>query len=420
MFIFLMFFALCSYSQDRILYDLDSYKRVDVNLRTTFFSPDFNLFYDNTINNPGIPKRYTINLGGSYNDSHLINNEKNQVLKYQGIDFGFTSGTNKNVDLSYIYQMENRFYNKAKYFKRGLYIHSTSLYNEDASSFARYSHSLYAEYDIGFGFGRLEVINNAWLGARILEELDSKHLLNSIPSADEMKLFFDLIGDLESDRVMDFRLRSMYRVEKIIEFVEQKGWIDKGSIKAFISIYDTYRYEDFIIRSSGERLEFTLTPTLRGLYNWRNNSLFSESKYIQPGFIGSIEYELHRNGDLEYYKTKTFGARITHYQRFEKEQVQDSKTILGDLYFQYQYQYIPSLRTNLSFVGSFTGGFVYTSSYNARIRINTVCSYNYYFSPSTRLMIMGGILYDDNRFQLGDFQPKISTFVSFDIRHAIR
>jgi hypothetical protein len=411
---------LSSKSQDRILYDLDSYKRVDVNFRTSYFSPDFSLNYDNTINNTSIDKRYTFNLGGYYSDNHILNSENNQETKYQSLSSRFNSGTSKSVDLTYVYRKEKRHYAGARYFKNGINIITNMDYSENASSFKRFSQLIDVKYDLGFGFGRLEVVNYAWLGARILEELDSKNLLNSIPSADEMKLFFNLIDDVKSYRVMDFRLSDMYRVEKIIEFIEGKEWIDKGDIKAFIVIYDAYRYENFITRMSGERLEFTLSPTLLGTYSWRNTSIFYGGKYIQPGFIGSVEYELHRNGDLEYYQTKIFGGRITHYQRFVKEQEEDSKTISGDLYFQYEYHYIPSLRTNLSFSANFSGGFVYSNSYDAIIAVNTSITYNYYFSPSTQMVIKGGIFYDDSRFQIGSYQPEISTFMSFDIRHAIR
>jgi len=225
---------------------------------------------------------------------------------------------------------------------------------------------------------------------------------------------------VEYERVMDFRLGSMYRIEKIIEFVEQKQWIDKGSIKAFVTIYDAFRYEKFFNRMSGERLEFTIKPMVRGIYNWSNNTIFGESKYIQPGFEGNIEYQIHTNGDLEYYQTKTLGGRINHSQLFQKGQVEDFKSISGDLYFQYQYRYIPSLRTNLSFNASFFGGFVYSSSYEARISINSSLTYNYYFSPSTQLVIRGDVFYNDNRFQVGDYQPSIAGSLSFDIMHAIR
>ena len=420
--VILLFFTsiLNLFSQDRIIYDLDSYKRVDIDFRTTFFMPDVDLYYNNTINNPALVKNYRISLGGKYTDAQLINDERNQLTKLHRLENGISSGTNKTAEMIYNYQKDRRSYNNGNYFKSGFNIQSSMAYTNNSNIFSRFSQLLNVEYDVGFGFGRLEIVNNAWIGARILEELDSKSLLKSLPIAADMRSFFDLIGDLEFDRVRDVRLKSIYQIEEIIAFIEQKEWIEKGSIKAFVTIYDAFQYEDFFIRMSGERLEFTLTPMVTGSYVWSNNSIFGMEEYIQPGYEGSIEYEIHTNGDLEYYQTKILGGTIAHFQRFSKEQQIDSKTIAADLYFQYQYRYIPSLRTNLSFNSSFSGGFVYSNAYNARIAINSSLTYNYYFSPSTQIVLMGGVFYNDNMFQVGDYQPSITGFFSFDVIHAIR
>jgi hypothetical protein len=407
-------------SQERIIYDLDTYKRVNIDLRTTFFTPDVYFNYNKTLNNPSLVKNYIFNIGGQYSDNHLINDAKNQVTKNNYVSLGIISGSNKNIHLTYNYDINNRSYDEEKYFKNGLDIRLNTDYSDGNNSFLRFSQLFNVRYDIGFGFGRLEVVNNAWVGARILEELNSKGLLQFKPRGEEMKLFFDLIGDVEFERVMDSRLYFMNRVEKIIKFIEHKEWIDKGDIEAFISIFDTYSYEDFFIRYTGERLEFTLTPFVKGKYTWTNNSIFAEQKYIDPGFEGSIEYQLHTNGDLEYYQTKILGGRITHFQRFDDIENPDYKSIAAALYFLYQYRYVPSVRTNLLFATSFSGGIDYANSYNAEISANTSVTYNYYFSPSTQVVISAGLIYNDNRFQIGDYQPNINGTFRFYVRHAIR
>ncbi len=421
LFIFTLNFAI--FCQNTILYNLDSYKRVDGKYRTTFITPDANLNFGNILNSPNLMKNYNISVGGKYMDNQIRNDKNNQNNTFKKVDFGLLTGSNKDVSFIFEYDYDNRSYNDdLKYFKNGVNITTNNVYEEsEIILFKRYLISANVSYDLGFGFGRLEIINNAWLGARILEELESKKLLTNIPSANEMKAFFDLIGDLEFDRVMDNRLRSIYRIEKMIEFIEQEEWIDRGSIPAFVTIYDAFLFENFIFRQSGERLEFTLTPTVSTDFSWLlnfNNDSFSKS--IRPGFNGNVEYEIHENGDLNYYTIKLVGGRIEYFERFEGGESENTKSIAGNVYFEYKYRYLPSLRTNLLVVANASAGFIYSESYSASLSVNTVFEYNYYFSPATRLAIMARITYNDRSFQIGDYQPNINTNLSVNVVHAIR
>lgn len=422
--LFLTLYQECD-CQDRILYDLDSYRRVDINLRTTQISPDIGLFYDKQLNTPGSSKKYKISVSGRYTDTYQINNAKTQNSVYQSLNFDIRSGTDKSASIIYNYRKTKRKYNDyndLNYFKNGFDIFSNASYNDNQNSTPRYNQVLNAQYDIGFGFGRMEVVNNAWIGARILEELDHKNLLINKPNGEEMKIFFDLIGDIEFTRVLDTRLRSIYRIENIISYLEEKGWIEKGSIPAFVTIYDAYRYENFIIRESGKRLEFTLTPYLAGQYAWRGAGIIVLDNFIQPGFIGTAEYEIHRNGDLEYYTITSYGGIIEHYERLYEKSNDEFKSISGDIFFKYQFRYIPSLRTNMDLNVCFLGGFDYSISndYDANISVVSSYSYIYYLSPATQLVLDMSATYNDNRFQIGAYQPRITGSVSFDIVHAIR
>ena len=417
--LFVFVSSLTCLGQNSILYDFDSYKRVSGAYRTTFITPDINLSYRNVLNTPEQVKFYNLNIGGRYADNQIFNDENNQKTKSTDIDFGIGIGNVKNISFEYNYDYENRAYNDMTYFKNGFHVRTNNQYIENLDA-KRYTQSLNLGFDLGFGFGRLEIINNAWLGARILEELQIDNLLMKLPSTEEMTEFFDLIGDLEFERVMDPRLRSMYRVEKMIMFIEQKGWIENGSIPSFIKIYDAFRYENFIFRRSGERLEFTLTPTFIGNFNYSNLSQNKFSKFIQPGFFGRAEYEIHKNGDLAYNTTKLVGGEVGYFEILQDDPLEGYTHLTGNVFFRYIYRYLPSLRTNLIFTSNVSAGLIYIDSYKTRLNINSSVEYDYYFSPATRLAMVAEIKYLDTKFQVGDYQPSIDATFSLNVIHSIR
>lgn len=412
-----------AYGQTPIIYDLDSYKRVDIDYRTTTFSPDLLIEYDKTLNTPGQEKFYGVNIGGYYRDRHLINDEKNQKSYYCRVALNANAGSLTRFNLNYDYEYINRSYSDLAYFKTGFDISSNTNYGRDFNQFKDFKQDLRLSYDIGFGFGRLEIVNNAWLGARILEELSKNEQLTMVPEADGMKELFDVIGDLEFERVMDGRLMTMNRLEKMIEYMEQNEFIDDGSIPAFVTIYDAFRYESFFIRQSGERLEFTLNPIVQGNYVWNELSglgVLGFNSSVQPGFEGSIEYESHKNGDLEYYSIKSIGGTIGYFERFQEGGGDTETIIAGDLNFNYTYRYLPSLRTNLEFSTSVTGSVVKLDDYSSILNVMSRLSYFYYFSPATQLVLGVNFQYTDNEFQIKEYQPSIRTRFSIDVVHAIR
>ncbi len=420
--VFVLAFSFASNCQNRILYDLDSYKRVDGEYRTTFITPDVKFDYKDVINSPDLEKILYLRIGGDYQDYQIYNDEHNQITKYRNFRLDVDSGQNDNNGISFntFFDNVNRSYDdNLKYFKNGLNLATNSSYRDNLGLSKRYVQTINLGYELGFGFGRIEIVNNAWLGGRILEELQNNNLLTEIPTANEMKLFFDLIGDLEFERVMDNRLRFIYRIERIIEYVEKKGWIEKGSVPAFAIIYDTFRYENFIFRKSGERLEFTLTPTFFGNLSYQRNVNDPFSKFIQGGFYGDAEYEINRNGDLEYYTTKVIGGRLGYLEEFRDNDVLENDVISGNLYFEYRYRYLPSLRTNLEFSTNVSAGFIQSYFYQATLSVSTILEYNYYFSPATQLVLITGLMYNDTEFQRGDYQPEIRANFSMNVVHAL-
>jgi len=80
-------FSITSDCQNKILYDLDSYIRVDGEYRTTFITPDFNLDYDKVINSPDQERNFDLRIGGDYRDNQIYNDKHNQKTKYKR--FGF-------------------------------------------------------------------------------------------------------------------------------------------------------------------------------------------------------------------------------------------------------------------------------------------------------------------------------------------
>lgn len=411
-----------SYGQGRIIYDLDTYRRVDFNFRMTTIMPSADMKYDKILNNPSSDKDYQIRVGGLLNESIIGNSLHHQKVKTRRLNFSLESGRQKFINIKYDVASLNRSYNENRYFINGYEASSTSAYSSQNVSYS-FNQELGLSYDLGFGFGRLEVINSAWMGARILEELENNNLLREVPSAPEMRVFFDLIGDLTNERVLDSRLRSIYRIENIIKYIEREGWIEKGSVPAFANIYDSYRFETALInRWSGERLEFKLKTKGKFVYKESNGGSFNIRKYYEPGFEGNVEYSIHRNGDLEYYTIKKLGGLLDHYERFDKIPNLDRKVVSGNIYYEYEYRYLPSFRSNLAFTTRTSAGMTLDDkdNFSSFLRLDLVLVYNYYFSPATQMQLYARLNYNDNRFQVGEYQPRVRAWFSFDLIHAIR
>ena len=409
------------FAQDQILYDLDTYKRIDAEYRTTNIQPEFLFNYFNQLNSPGTNKAYFLEANGFYDDNFLVNSINQQNNRFIDIRTEFSIGTTQSVKILTDFVKEKRKYNGEKFFKTDYQIRSRLSYFSNAgggsNSFYQVDHDII--YGLGFGYGRLEVVNEAWLGGRILEELKRGGLLLDIPSAEAMKAFFDFLGELRFERVMDPRLRDIYRIEKMVEYLEDVGWIESGSVPSFVTIYDTFRYETFLIRQSGERLEFTLLPLISSKLNWRKNFETVFQNRVRPGIAASTEYEIHRNGDLKYYTTMLLGGYVEYRDRLFIDN-DSEQSLSANISFDYIYRYLPSLRTNLSIASRIYSGFVNDSGYEAVLGLESRLNYDYYFSPATRLNFNAVFLYLDDKFQVGDFQPRLTFKTGVNIVHSLR
>lgn len=408
--------------QHQILYDLDSYRRVDGQWENAFINPDLNLNYSTTVNDPNQEKDYAFNLGMAYYGTKIVNNAQNQKRRYKRVDVNYdASRSEKELGLLFDYQYENRSYRESQgYFKSGFRIRTNSEYASLHGFLRTYSQYIDPTVDLGFGFGRLELINDAWRGARILEELNKKDLLLTIPSSEEMKAFFDLVGDLNLERVMDDRLRDIHQLEQIILFLQDRKWIERESVPAFASIYDAFRFESFVTRWSGRRLEFTLTP--RAQFDLQKETVLGNqvTTNFRPGFYGEIQYRSEKNGDLAYYTTTNVTARLGYQEHFDDGQKREDPFLDGNIELRYQYNYLPSLRTHLRASFNVIVGAEDVDVFEAYLNANASLRYNYYFSPATQLEIFTVLRYRDNEFQSGDYQPRITARVNVQVVHALR
>jgi len=415
-------FALQSWGQIDIAYDLDSYRRVDGFFRTTLIRPQVTTSYRDEVNVVGMEKDYSLGVRGSYADYQLTNSLPHQKEREVFGEFDLSAGSLKQGELTYRYSGIDRNYNEQDYFKIGGSIEFETKHRE-VSRFVGSSYTsestLDLSSDLGFGFGRLEVVNDAWLAASILEELAAKNLLREIPDSLALRTYFDYLGQLEFERVLDFRMREIYVIEKLIAYLEEQNWIEKGSIPAFATIYDAYRYEQFFFRQTGRRLEFTLTPQIEVEIN-KSTGQESALRNIRPGFIGTIQYDMHRNGDIKYYVQKGLGASLRYIERFTN--VNDFRLTYIDarIDYTYVYRYLPSLRTNFLISFKTEGGFTNANSFQSFLLAECGLKYNYFFTPTTRLEVSGNFGYTDPEFQVGDFQPRLNGFASCKVVHAIR
>ena len=414
------------FSQREIIYDLNSYKQVVFKRSALVLSPAGGISGSDEINVEGTDANFIFRIGTEVYHTKDINSADEQYTLRQRVRVNIAEG----VEIKANREVTKRSYTANKYLKLG-YFSEGSFDNRRNQKFDLETEfkSLKFEGDFGLGFGRLEFVNHAWSAVQILQALENKGLLLKLPSHDEITKFADFIGKVRTNRILDFRLRNIEILETTINYLIEEKIIDQLSTLAILIIGDTYQYDQIIDRNTGSRLEFTFAPGAMFVNENIPTSVPSKTFTLQT--IGRIDHVSYNNIDINWIKTRSYGAILEFYNNYiyyDNIQIKDitRKRARARLTYNYGYRYIPNLRNNfnLNLKSSVYMDAIFPenastifSTASLTARLNT--TFNHYFSPSTQLSVSGGLSYNDFDFQSGDYQPSINGNLEFEITHAI-
>lgn len=223
---------------------------------------------------------------------------------------------------------------------------------------------------IGFGKGRIELVQDAQTALFILNDLQQQGLINGNIPSETAHAFARLITDINNSRVFDSRKRRIYELTRIDSFIKNSGLSTTTDIRHFTTINDNWAFAMNPFRTSGTQWFVRLTPFAS--YNAINsqtvvfrsesensNSIFSHGIMPEIGFNRSkpISLKWQKNYGLsgsyqlvrtKYKQSSKFNGTVVQ----TPDSVLETKSISAIVF--YSIGYYPNNRTNIE--TSFTTG----------------------------------------------------------------
>lgn len=417
--------TLFMYGQREIIYDLDSYKQVIFKRSELTISPAGGIEASDFVNVDGEEANFRYDLGGFILHEIFLNDADQQYSMRQSGSINVSKGSLIRANRRTI----KRAYNQNRYLKTG-YIADMQYDNRINLNTGGKRNEGFGglRLDLGLGFGRIENVNSAWIAVQILQGLEDNGLLLNIPSHDAITEFADLLGQVRTSRILDFRLRDIAILESIIDYLIQNKLIDQLSTRAILIIEDTFEYDIVSNRNAGSRFEMTLQPFTRYRKNAENSLI---SNILSNGATGIMEGLQYENIDSKWMRMMRYSGflDVAYKTSFAQNPIFENEsfsTVTARMEYDFSYMYIPSARNNFTIgIDSQIGmNVIFFENRNAQfsgaqLLINLTSVFNHYFTPATQLRVVGQLGYRDNAFQAGKFQPFINAYLDFGITHAI-
>lgn len=283
----------------------------------------------------------------SFSTSNFMSYSDDQSSALSGRLFSWNNQINFNTTI--------RKYQSGKKFAEWSNQFSTSLRGDeikDVSSDTRSSQrSIQLISPLRVGVGRIENVSFAQQALFILRKLKEQGKLTKTLNADDVAAFADAIANIRSRRVFDFRLRRIFELEQLDQYLTESGIISDKDISYFAHLNDQWIYGASVLRGSGYRFNFSVIPGLfynndkPNIFNSTNATLFS--LLIGFEFTGSrpINQYLQRSFNAGAFAGFSKGMLTDVITPFEKE-FSEPKTVIG---MEYELGYFPNTRNRLDF-----------------------------------------------------------------------
>ena len=271
---------------------------------------------------------------------------------------------------------------------------------------------------IRIGWGRIDPVQDAFHGLRLLNELTKAETIRPNVSDDDVFELATLIAQLKNKRFLDFRLRRIYEVEALDSFFQSKDLVLINGAKYFNTLAEFWRNDNLGIRNNGLRFSLGLNPQVE--FNWVRNS--GERYLAGNTFDYSEKMTAHTynfSGDFEVIHSKPINLLLQRDivfkvsynsidfkigSNFEYENRIDQRGL--DVSFNYLYRLFPSTRTNISFgilanynnkiIEKFELDEVSIKDDIKTFDVSPNIEFYYYFSPQSRLIFDSGLVFGLN------------------------
>jgi hypothetical protein len=216
---------------------------------------------------------------------------------------------------------------------------------------------------LGFGKGRLEAVQDAQMALFILNDLKEKGLIESLPSAETVNQFAQLITEINNQRVFDFRRKRIYELTQMEKFLREKGITSATDIRHFTIINDNWTLAFNPYRLSGANWYLNLKSsaeigkakqTTKDVTASTTSEQYSDVLGIGP----RLGYENYKPINLNW--QRNFGGNVSWQAERSKESNKttlngtsaETKTELKqhqtELYAFYELGFYPNNRTKLN------------------------------------------------------------------------
>lgn len=265
--------CLLSYGQDH--YDINDYRRSL--LKRSYLTFDGSLSEEYVDAHPFVEDDNTIkaSISGKYGQYYNTNKHQRNIKIYSKISY-----SEENPFLWY-YNMD---YEQRSY-----------LGKRDAWHWV-YGGSVITGFDIhdnknfyispkaGYGYGRIELINDAWNAYGILGDLRKRGLISEEDY--DIEAIAHVIGKVRNMRSVDPRLENIAELTALGDDLLALGVIDDFSPEIAAVLYDSYAYENFYQRQTGWLLE---------AYTRMDTKLYEANTYSNLNeYRLGLEYMYHR------------------------------------------------------------------------------------------------------------------------------
>ncbi|HWI91807.1 MAG TPA: hypothetical protein VNT20_11070 [Flavisolibacter sp.] len=266
--------SIASFSQDSI-FQLKDYKYRTKGFRALELQSSLTGQTDNYKQGSSpTQKNSLIDLYPSYlNYTNISSTDKRFHTSFISLSPSFRShvegdGQNKvkgnNYQARLTWNFDDRFYRKNNWFLRlanNLYSRDEFTKEENIQSVTKTTlPGVDESLLLGFGKGRLEMIQDAQMALFILNDLKDEGLLTTLPNAALVNEFAQLITEINNRRVFDSRKKRIFELTQIDKFLREKGLASTTDIRHFTIINDNWALAFNAYRRSGSSWSLNLKP----------------------------------------------------------------------------------------------------------------------------------------------------------------
>lgn len=293
----------------------------------------------------------------SFSPSLLSHTEGTDQLKAKG----------KNAKASVDWQLDDRFYKSNNwFFQLGNHLYAKEDFTKQLFSQSKTRTNVSGVDEtlvIGFGKGRIEMVEDAQMALFILNDLQEQGLLSTMPDAATINQFAQLITAINNRRIFDSRKRRIYQLTQIESFLREKDITPVTDIRHFTIIDDNWTLAFNPSRLSGSDWYLTINSSAEmGSADQKIEEAFSKTinknNSMNLGIGPKLGYENYKPVNLKW--QRNMGAWLSW--QIEKAKQNDKHTISGsttenktkskqtetECYAFYGFGFYPNNRTRLN------------------------------------------------------------------------